>query len=99
MHAKRRVPTNLNPTLDCPTRWSSTHDMLGAALKLKGGINTLCGIIPELNEFRISESEWSIIEKVFKFLLNFKILTNKLGGEKYTTLPIVMVKNILHFQL
>ncbi|GBP41993.1 Putative AC transposase [Eumeta japonica] len=29
------VPSNLNPILDCPTRWNSTHDMIGFGLKYK----------------------------------------------------------------
>lgn len=85
------VPTTLTPTLDCPTRWNSTHDMLGVALKLRGGINTLCGTVPELSDFQISGTEWILLERVYKLLRNFKILTTKLGGEKYVTLPFVIV--------
>lgn len=85
------VPTTLSPILDCPRRWSSTHDMLGVALKLKGGVTTLCSIVPELSNFKILHLEFVIFDKIFKFLINFKILTTKLGGEKYVTLPLVIV--------
>lgn len=85
------VQTSVTPVLDCPTRWCSTHDMLAVALKLKGGIITLCSNVPELADFQILEEEWQIIEKVYKFLINFKVLTTKLGGDKYTTLPFVIV--------
>lgn len=54
------VSTTLSPILDCPTRWNSTHDVLGVALKLKKGIITLSSILPELIEFQISEVEWFI---------------------------------------
>ncbi|XP_066582005.1 uncharacterized protein [Prorops nasuta] len=85
------VPTTIKPILDCVTRWNSTHDMLGAAITLKGGIITLCQNISELSNFQISSEEWIIFEKVHKFLINFKILSTKLGGEQYVTLPLVIV--------
>ena len=66
------VSTTLSPILDCRARWNSTHDMLEVALKLKKGIITLSSILPELTEFQISEAEWFIFEKVYKFLINFK---------------------------
>lgn len=65
--------------------------MLGVALKLKGGIVTLCNNISELFNFQLSTEEWTILGKIYKFLINFKILTTYLGGEKYVTLPLVIV--------
>ncbi|XP_066599993.1 uncharacterized protein [Prorops nasuta] len=85
------VPANIKPILDCPTRWNSTHEMLGVALKLKKGIVTLCNNIPELYSFQLSVEEWTLLEKIYKHLINFKLLTTKLGGEKYVTLPLVIV--------
>ncbi|CAK1602511.1 unnamed protein product [Parnassius mnemosyne] len=85
------VPSNLNPILDCPTRWNSTHDMIGFGLKVRTGINILCTSVTELNDFQITDSEWQILEKIHKFLINFKLLSTKLGGEKYVTLPLVIV--------
>lgn len=85
------VSTNISPILDCPTRWNSTHDMIGIALKLKQGISTFCSSVAELNEFQIIDEEWVILEKIHKFLINFKNLTTKLGGDKYVTLPFVIV--------
>jgi len=67
------VSTTLSSILDCPTRWNSTHDMLGVALKLKKGIITLSRILPEITEFKISEDEWFIFEKVHKFLIILKV--------------------------
>jgi len=32
-----------------------------------------------------------MFERVFKFLINFKILTTRLEGDKYVTLPQVIV--------
>ncbi|XP_066585170.1 uncharacterized protein [Prorops nasuta] len=85
------VSTTIKPILDCPTRWNSTHDMLGIALKLKGGIVTLCNNISELFNFQLMTEEWTILERIQKFLINFKTLSSKLGGEKYVTLPFVIV--------
>ncbi|GBP82552.1 Zinc finger BED domain-containing protein RICESLEEPER 3 [Eumeta japonica] len=48
------VLSNLNPILDCPTRWNSTHDMIGFDLKVRAGINILCGSVTELNDFQIT---------------------------------------------
>ncbi|XP_066598831.1 uncharacterized protein [Prorops nasuta] len=62
----------LSPILDCPTRWGSTFNMLGVAIKLK-------------------KEKWVIMEKVNKILINFHLLTTKLGGENYATLPLVIV--------
>lgn len=70
---------------------SFTHDMLDFALKLKKGINTLCGIVPELTDFQISEAKWLLLERVHKLLRNFKVLINKLCEKKYVTLPMVIV--------
>lgn len=85
------VPSNLNPILDCPTRWNSTHDMIGFGLTVRTGINILCISVTELNDFQITDSEWQILEKIHKFLINFKLLSTKLGGEKYVKLPLVIV--------
>ncbi|CAK1603284.1 unnamed protein product [Parnassius mnemosyne] len=61
------VPSNLNPILDCPTRWNSTHDMIGFGLKVRTGINILCTSVTELNDFQITDSEWQILEKYISF--------------------------------
>ncbi|CAI6356509.1 unnamed protein product [Macrosiphum euphorbiae] len=74
--------------------------MLGVALKLKKGIITLSSILPELTEFQISKDEWFIFEKVHKFLINSKSLSTRLAGEKYVTLPQVVVSfNLLVNQI
>lgn len=85
------VPSNLNAILDCPTRWNSTHDMIGFGLKVRAGIDILCSSVTELNDFQITANEWQVLEKLHKFLINFKLLSTKLGGDKYVTLPLVIV--------
>ncbi|XP_057335436.1 uncharacterized protein LOC130674183 [Microplitis mediator] len=85
------VPTRMRPTLDCPTRWNSTYDMIGTASKLKGGITMLCSITPELSQYKIRTRERFIMEKLYKFLINFENLSEKLVGDKYTTFSLVIV--------
>lgn len=58
---------------------------------MRTGINILCISVTDLNDFQITDSEWQILEKIHKFLINFKLLSKKLGGEKYVTLPLVIV--------
>ena len=84
------VPSNLNAILDCPTRWNSTHDMIGFGLKVRAGIDILCSSVTELNDFQITANEWQVLEKLHKFLINFKLLSTKLGEDKYVTLPLVI---------
>ncbi|CAH1640748.1 unnamed protein product [Spodoptera littoralis] len=85
------VPSNLNAILNCLTRWNSTHDMIGFGLKVRAGIDILCSSVTELNDFQITANEWQVLEKLHKFLINFKLLSTKLGGDKYVTLPLVIV--------
>lgn len=85
------VSTTITPILDCPTRWNSTHDMLEIAIKLKEGIVTLCNIEKVLTPFIILPKEWSLLENLNKFLLNFKNLSTILSGDKYVSIPLVIV--------
>lgn len=90
--------TQISPILDVPTRWNSTHDMLDVALKLKKGIDCLCASdsVNKLNNFRLHQNEWQMLASVCKFLKMFKIVSENLGGDKYATLPSVIVSlNIL----
>lgn len=94
------VPKSLRPTLDCPTRWNSTHDMIGTTLKLKGAIIMLCSITPELSHYKIRARELFILEKLYKFLINLKNLSEKLGVDKYTTFPLVIISfNLLPYRI
>lgn len=89
----------IKPILDVKTRWNSTHDMIEVGISLKNSLN-LFWLSHENNErismLRLSEDEWLLLEQIYIFLKNFKIVSNAICGEKYVTLPIVVVAfNIL----
>lgn len=81
----------ISPPMDVSTRWNSTNDMIAAALKVKPALNVLCESNEELARYKLQEDEWNILESVYKFLRNFKKLSEMLGGDKYVTLPSVIV--------
>lgn len=65
------------PVVDCPTRWSSTYDMLKRLLELR----LIC---TENYELYLSESTWNSIEATVASLKPTKILTQKLQIEQLT---------------
>lgn len=79
------------PILDVPTRWNSTFDMLNSALSSKNSLNFIVENSPELKCLKMSSQEWATVNSVKNFLVNFKALTTKIEGEKYPTLPMVVV--------
>lgn len=81
----------LAPIIDCKTRWNSTFDMTNRALQLRPAFNGFCEANFNLNQFRLNDNEWLLLEKVVKMLKNFKTLSENLGGDKYVTLPMVIV--------
>ncbi|CAH0560635.1 unnamed protein product [Brassicogethes aeneus] len=81
----------LTPVLDVPTRWNSSNDMLQVALKGRHGLGVLCQNVADLKPYTLGDEEWILLEEVHKLLSNFQILSKKLGGDKYVTLPMVVV--------
>ncbi|CAD6208000.1 GSCOCG00010277001-RA-CDS, partial [Cotesia congregata] len=89
----------IKPILDVKTRWNSTHDMIEVGISLKNSLN-LFWLSHENNKsismLRLNENEWLLLEQICIFLKNFKIVSKAICGEKYVTLPIVVVAfNIL----
>lgn len=78
-----------SPILDVPTRWNSTHNMMGVALQVEKGISLICDNNSDLKKFKLIADEWHVIAKIHLFLEDFENLSTKLGGEKYSTLPMV----------
>jgi hypothetical protein len=66
------------PMLDCPTRWSATHDMLKRLLELKGFCND-----SEATE-NLSSSAWETVADVVKGLEHAKHATLLLQKEQLT---------------
>lgn len=81
----------IKPILDVKTRWHSTFHMLDVGLKLKPALRLLWISFKELTKFQLSEDEWLLLEQIHKFLRNVKIVSDIIAGEKYPTLPLVIV--------
>ncbi|XP_043475867.1 zinc finger BED domain-containing protein DAYSLEEPER-like [Leptopilina heterotoma] len=81
----------LSPTIDIATRWNSSYEMIKLALRMKPALKLLCKLNPDLNKFCLQESEWQLLEGILKYLRYFKTLSLTLSGEKYITIPMVVV--------
>lgn len=79
------------PQLDVITRWNSTYEMLQWSLKTKGALNILCDNTEYMKTLKPTDTEWSIIERVCKYLKSFKTISTTLEGEAYCTLPMVII--------
>ena len=79
------------PNIDVSTRWNSTFAMIGTAMKMQRSLHLLCEINEPLQKYLISDYEWLLLSKVYKFLRYFKELTEALSGEKYVTLPLIVI--------
>lgn len=81
--------------LDVVTRWNSTYNMLSSFLYLKPAILLMFDQkdvrVNVLKLFKLSEVEWSCLEKIVSYLANFKYVSDILSKEKIATLPSVVV--------
>lgn len=80
-----------NPVMDVRTRWNSTADMLAYYLRLKPALEMFCDNIENLKNLKLLNEEWLLIKKIYVFLHDFKEFSTTLGGEKYVTLPKVVI--------
>lgn len=81
----------LKPKIDVKTRWNSTSIMIDLAFRLRVALMPMWTNIAPLKKFKISSSEWQILEFIRQFLQHFTYLTNLLSAEKKTTLPVLVV--------
>ncbi|KAG5891035.1 hypothetical protein JTB14_035226 [Gonioctena quinquepunctata] len=79
------------PKLDVITRWNSTLDMLRWGLNMKKSINILCDNTQNMKTLKPTDTEWSIIDRVCKYLNSFKTISKTLEGEAYCPLPMVII--------
>ncbi|EFN61750.1 hypothetical protein EAG_00455, partial [Camponotus floridanus] len=79
------------PVMDVKTRWNSTAEMLAYSLRLKPALEMFCDNIENLKSLKLLEEEWLLIKKAYSFLHDFQEFSTTLGGEKYVTLPKVVI--------
>ena len=76
------------PMIDSKTRWNSTYEMIKIALDLKKALILLCnddGL--DLRSCQLNSQEWNLVQDMVDYLKDFKIVTEKISGEQYVTLP------------
>lgn len=73
---------------DCVTHWNSTCDMIDSVLKCKNSINNIISKNKKIYKWFMSSVEFKNMKDLLKLLEPFKIVTEVLGGEKYTTASI-----------
>lgn len=80
-----------SPKLDVRTRWNSTLEMLNWSLSVKNALNIFCDNVNFSNQLKLSDNEWVLVSKICSYLRSFKTLSLVLEGEKYCTLPTVVI--------
>lgn len=81
----------VKPQIDVRTRWNSTYKMLKVAIDLKPALIILNQNIEKIKLYQLNDDEWELLEKVLAFLKHFNQLSTILCGEKYPTLPMVVL--------
>ncbi|CAL1680872.1 unnamed protein product [Lasius platythorax] len=81
----------VSPNIDVSTRWNSTYNMVKTGLHLKNPLNTLCENNVILFYLKLSQDEWLLLEKFYKYFKVFKTVSTLLRGDKYATLLMVIV--------
>jgi hypothetical protein len=87
-----RDPLNLQ--LDCATRWNSTYEMLERALLLKETIIRFCSLSEYKNDLKNHQltinNGWKQLQLLAEFLQMFKLVSDQISGEKYTTISRIL---------
>ena len=81
----------LAPTIDLKTRWYSTHDMIRKRKKLRKALDLLCMSNLDMQKYSLSEDDWVLLSGAYKHLKLFKSFSKTLSGEKYISLPLVII--------
>lgn len=80
-------------SLDMPVRWSSTHEMLTAALKLRAPITAHCAsqsLDVSMRHIRLTDADWDILESLQQFFHIFVKPTTQMQAVAYPTLSSVI---------
>ncbi|KAJ3533021.1 hypothetical protein NMY22_g7505 [Coprinellus aureogranulatus] len=68
--------------LDVRTRWSSTYSMLSRALSFRTAVTYFTAKNLELRKFELSDSDWTAIEMVCKWLECFQAATREMSATR-----------------
>lgn len=80
-----------SPNLGVATRWNSTCDMILTAIQMKAALNLFCDNNAGFTIYRLADTEWSLLKELAMYLCHFKVLSTAFCGEKYVTLPLVVI--------
>lgn len=81
----------LSPILDVSTRWNSSCDMIDVALQMRAALEFFCTTDSKLQLLNLTTTEWDLLNTIRKYLMYFKTLSTTLCGDKYITLPLVIL--------
>ena len=86
-----RIGSGAGLSLDVPTRWNSTYEMLVRALKFRKAFKNL--EVVDINYHSLpSENEWNCGEQISELLKPFSIITTHFSGSKYPTSCVYFTK-------
>jgi len=71
-------------SLDVPTRWNSTYEMLARALKFRKAFDSMKAFDTNYKSLP-SDDEWDHGEKICDLLKPFSVITTYISGSKYPT--------------
>ncbi|KAJ9551028.1 hypothetical protein OSB04_015073 [Centaurea solstitialis] len=82
----------LGPSLDTPTRWNSTWQMMYSALRQKETLQVFHDILVNNRKAcrKFSDEKWLAIQRITKLLESFKDATTVVSGIYYSTSPLVL---------
>ena len=79
----------------CPTSWSSSYLVIERLLEVR---TPLTSVLEELEWDNLANSDWKVLENVYKLLKPFAQYTSLSSGEDYSTIssviPIIMELNL-----
>ncbi|XP_077965855.1 E3 SUMO-protein ligase ZBED1-like isoform X1 [Styela clava] len=92
------TPPTIELSMDCTTRWNSTHDMLKNLCNHQWVIRQYLQTLPisKAATLEMKDEYWQICQKLVKLLEDLKTATTALEGEKYVTISclIPMVRGL-----
>lgn len=79
---KLKMPV-ATPTIDVPTRWNSSYDMVEHAFQYRKVFDALCDDLPTI---KLSDEDWQEIEELIAILKPFKEVTLLSSAQSYISI-------------